>query len=123
MKICARLVPREMKVEHGNPLKKLTDEELEAMIEHLKASIEVQAQRAKLIEGEAVPSFRRRLAPKILEPVRRHLGVLDSVLDVLVPEVVLQSPCVVAIIGELKTVARGSIRAAPLAAAAGFSKT
>src|SRR5262249_50073633 len=45
----------------------------------------------------------RSAPPKVLEPVRRHLGVLDSVLDVLVPEVVLQSPCVVAIIGELKT--------------------
>src|SRR5262245_40808113 len=42
-------------------------------------------------------------SPKILEPVRRHLGVPDRVLNVLVPEVVLQSPCVVAIIGELKT--------------------
>src|SRR5262249_60375356 len=42
------------------------------------------------------------LAPKILEPVGRHFGVSDRVLNVLVPEVVLQSPCVVAIIGELK---------------------
>jgi hypothetical protein len=57
MKICALLVPREMKVEHRNPLKELTDEQLEAMIEHLEASIEAQPQSAKLIEGEAVPSL------------------------------------------------------------------
>src|SRR5262249_52921448 len=57
LKILARLVPREHKVEHRNPLKELTDEELEAMIEHLKASIEAQEQRAKLIEGEAGPSL------------------------------------------------------------------
>ena len=57
LKILALLVPREHKVEHSNPLKKLTDEELEAMIEHLRASIEAQAQSAKLIEGEAVPSL------------------------------------------------------------------
>jgi hypothetical protein len=58
LKILALLVPREHKVEHSNPLKELTDEELEAMIEHLKASIEAQAQSAKLIEGEAaVPSL------------------------------------------------------------------
>ena len=44
-KVLALLVPREQKVEHRNPLKELTDEELEAMIEHLKASIEAQAQR------------------------------------------------------------------------------
>ena len=40
LKILALLVPREHKVEHRNLLKELTDEELEAMIEHLKASIE-----------------------------------------------------------------------------------
>ena len=57
LKILALLVPREHKVEHGNPLKKLTDEQLEALIEHLEASIEAQAQSAKLIEGEAVPTL------------------------------------------------------------------
>ena len=59
MKICALLVPREMKVEHSNAIKDLTDEELEAMIEYLKASLEAQAQSAKVIEGQAevVPSL------------------------------------------------------------------
>src|SRR5262245_64839750 len=40
--------------------------------------------------------------PKILESVRRHFGVPDRVLDVLVPEVMLQGPRVVAIIGQLE---------------------
>src|SRR5262245_61146459 len=44
----------------------------------------------------------RSASPKVLEPVGRHLGVLDRVLDVLVPEVVLQSPCVVSVVGELE---------------------
>ena len=59
MKICALLVPREMKVEHSNAIKDLTDEQLEAMIEYLKASLEAQAQSAMVIEGEAevVPSL------------------------------------------------------------------
>ena len=58
LKILALLVLREHEVEHRNPLKELTDEQLEAMIEHLKASIEAQAQSAKLIEGEAaVPNL------------------------------------------------------------------
>jgi hypothetical protein len=56
MKICALLVPREHKVEHSNALKDLTDEQLEAMIEHLKASLEAQAQGAKVIEGIAEPA-------------------------------------------------------------------
>src|SRR5262249_28786437 len=42
-------------------------------------------------------------SPKVLEPVGRHFGVSDRVLDVLVPEVVLQRPRVVAIVGELET--------------------
>src|SRR5262249_16834330 len=57
LKILALLVPREHKVEHSNPIKDLTDEELEAMIEHVKASIEARAQSAKLIEREAVPNL------------------------------------------------------------------
>jgi hypothetical protein len=57
LKILGLLVPREHKVEHRNLLKELTDEQLEAMIEHLEASLEAQAQSAKLIEGEAVPSL------------------------------------------------------------------
>jgi 2-oxoglutarate dehydrogenase complex dehydrogenase (E1) component-like enzyme len=66
MKICALLVPREMKVEHSNPVKNLTDEQLEAVIEHLKASLEAEAQSAKVIEGhaEVVPSLPAPVAPK-----------------------------------------------------------
>ena len=66
MKICALLVPREMKVEHNNAIKNLTDEQLEAMIEHLQASLEAQAQSAKVIEGEAevVSSLPAPVAPK-----------------------------------------------------------
>jgi hypothetical protein len=42
-------------------------------------------------------------SPKILESIRCHVGVPNSVLNVLVPEIVLQGPRVVAIVGELKT--------------------
>ena len=44
----------------------------------------------------------RSAPPKVLEPVGRHFGVSDRVLDVLVPEVVLQGSRIVTIIGELK---------------------
>jgi hypothetical protein len=47
-------------------------------------------------------SRRELVPPKILEPVGRHVGVPDRVLNVLVPEVVLQGPRVVAIVGELE---------------------
>jgi len=61
LKILALLVPREHKVEHSNPLKAMTDEQLERSLEVIK---ELMAQReaganAKMIEGEAevVPSL------------------------------------------------------------------
>jgi hypothetical protein len=56
LKILALLVAREHKVEHSNAIKNLTDEQLDAMIEHLKASLEAQAQTAKVIEGIAEPA-------------------------------------------------------------------
>jgi hypothetical protein len=40
--------------------------------------------------------------PKVLEPVGRHFGVPDRVLNVLVPEVVLQRPRVMAVVGKLE---------------------
>ena len=42
------------------------------------------------------------ILPKVLEPVWRHVGVPDGVLDVLVPEVVLQGPRIVAIVCQLE---------------------
>jgi hypothetical protein len=47
-------------------VKNLTDEQLEAMIEYIEASLEAQAQSAKVIEGEAevVPSLPAPKAPK-----------------------------------------------------------
>ena len=41
-------------------------------------------------------------SPKILESVGCHVGVPNGVLDVLVPEVVLEGPRVVAVIRELE---------------------
>src|SRR5262245_9088707 len=40
--------------------------------------------------------------PTVFEPVGRHFGVPDRVLNVLVPEIMLQGPRVVAIIGQLE---------------------
>ena len=61
LKVCALLVPRDMKVEHSGGVKAMTDEQLERGIELIQ---EMLAQReagvnAKVIEGEAevVPSL------------------------------------------------------------------
>src|SRR5262249_45498351 len=57
MKICALLVPREMKLEHSGGIKAMTDEQIERSIEIIK---EILAQReaaanAKVVEGVAEP--------------------------------------------------------------------
>jgi hypothetical protein len=61
LKICALLVPREMKLEHTGGVKAMTDEELEATLAILKEMIAKRdaAANAKVIEGEAevVPSL------------------------------------------------------------------
>jgi hypothetical protein len=57
MKICALLVPREMKVEHTNAVESLSDEQLEQAIEAVKAMLEARAgEEAKVIEGTAEPA-------------------------------------------------------------------
>ena len=60
MKICALLVPREMKLEHSGGVKAMTDEQIEDAIAAIKALMAAQAgEAAKAIEGEAevVPSL------------------------------------------------------------------
>src|SRR5215831_6899166 len=56
LKILSLLVPREHKIEHSNVIKSLSDQELEAMIEYLKTSLEAQAGGSiRVIEGTAEP--------------------------------------------------------------------
>jgi hypothetical protein len=83
-KILTLLVPREHKVEHSNAVSGLSDEELEAAIEHIKASLAARAgDQAKLIEGEAVETtalpapvvaFKARRPNKIMEAVDTAVG-------------------------------------------------
>ena len=65
LKVLALLIPREHKVEHSNPLKDLTDEQLEAMIEYIETSLAAQAGApAKMIEGTIEPAAATAHAPK-----------------------------------------------------------
>jgi hypothetical protein len=57
MKICALLVPRELKIEQNQSVKSMTDEQLEAAIEYIQAALAAKAgDRAKVIEGTAEPA-------------------------------------------------------------------
>jgi hypothetical protein len=69
LKVLALLIPREHKVQHSNPLKDLTDEQLEAMIEYIETSLAAQAGRSvKLIEGTIEPTALEATATPALEP-------------------------------------------------------
>src|SRR5262249_28687296 len=59
MKICALLVPREMKLEHSGGVKAMTTEEIECGIEIIKEMIAKRNAAANATggEGEAVPSL------------------------------------------------------------------
>ena len=72
LKILALLVPREHKVQHSNPIKDLTDEELEAMIEYIKTSLAAQVSgQIKAIEGTIEPTTVPATALPVLEPPQR----------------------------------------------------
>ena len=65
IKICALLVPREMKVEHAGGVKAMSDEQIEEAIAAIEGFLARRAgERAKVIEGEA------EVAPSLPAPAR-----------------------------------------------------
>jgi uncharacterized protein DUF5681 len=82
LKVLALLVPREHKVEHSNPLKDLTDEQLEAMIEYIETSLAAQAGAPpKMIEGTIEPKTVPATALPVLEPSKRKPNRLMMEVD------------------------------------------
>src|SRR5262245_25363433 len=73
LKILALLVPREHKIEHGNPASALSDEQLALMIAELEERIarRVAAGDAKQIEGTVEPAVEATALPAIEPPRRR----------------------------------------------------
>src|SRR5215510_14238943 len=69
LKILAFLVPREMKIEHTDPVKALSDEQLAVMIADLEKRIarRTAGGDAKLIEGTVEPAV-EATTPLALEP-------------------------------------------------------
>jgi hypothetical protein len=56
LKVCAMMVPRELKVEQNQGVKAMSDEELEQAIEILQAMIEQRlGEDARIIQGIAEP--------------------------------------------------------------------
>ena len=65
LKVCAMLVPREMKFEHSGGIKSMTDEQIEQAIEAIQTMLAARAGET-VIEGEAevVPSLPAPARPK-----------------------------------------------------------
>ena len=88
MKICALLVPREMKVEHSGGVKAMTDEQLEAGIEAITAMLAARdpGSSAKVIEAvpEPVPApgktqrKRRKTDVNMVEDMGSEPEAVDS---------------------------------------------
>src|SRR5215472_764445 len=80
LKILGLLVPRKHKVEHSNPLKELTDEQLEAMIEYIETSLAAQAGApAKMIEGTIEPiSVEVQRGPLLDSPKPKNRVMLEA---------------------------------------------
>jgi hypothetical protein len=55
MKICALLVPREMKVQHSQNLKNMSDEELDAAIGAVRAMLDEHAKQGEMIDVTPEP--------------------------------------------------------------------
>jgi hypothetical protein len=84
LKILGLLVPREHKVEYSNPVKELSDEQLEAAIEYIEAALAAKAgDQAKVIEGIAepaalrVPELEPRRPNRLLEHADSAVGPME----------------------------------------------
>jgi hypothetical protein len=70
LKVCAMLVPREMKVEHKSTIKQMTDEQIEQAIEAIQRMLEARAgDQAEVIEEKveapALPAPSRKVRRKV----------------------------------------------------------
>jgi hypothetical protein len=74
-KMYTLIIPRQLTLEHSNAIKNLSDEALEAMIQHLEASLEAKAQGSKVIEGTTFAALSAPRGAAIgagLEPKRQR---------------------------------------------------
>jgi hypothetical protein len=77
LKILAFLVPREMKIEHTDPVKALSDEQLAAVIADLEERIARRADQAKLVQGQAAETAALPAPVGALKP-RRPNKVMEA---------------------------------------------
>ena len=85
LKVCAMLVPKEVKLEHStSAIKEMTDEELEQAIQAIRAMLAAQAEKTKIIEATAEPTalpgpaevrqLQRKRSNRLLDHVDTAIG-------------------------------------------------
>src|SRR5262245_65579267 len=99
MKICALLVPREMKLEHSGGVKAMTDEQIERAIEAIEELIAKReaAANAKVVEGAAepmpaLPPPSRKARRKVRRSDRADSGLAARIVDAEPTDEVRQPP-------------------------------
>jgi diadenosine tetraphosphate (Ap4A) HIT family hydrolase len=65
LKVCAMLVPKEMRVEHSQSLKNMTDEELDAAIGAVRAIADERAKQGEMIDVTPKPEQGKHRAPRV----------------------------------------------------------
>src|SRR5262249_10524269 len=76
MKICALVIPKEMKLEHSDGIKAMTDEELDVALEALRQLLADREAAANVIEGTAepvaLPAPKAQSPEATPEPTQKH---------------------------------------------------
>ena len=89
LKVCAMLVPKEVKLEHStSAIKEMTDEELEQAIQAIRAMLAAQAEKTKIVEATAEPTalpgptevrqLQRKRSNRLLEHVDAAIDPRDG---------------------------------------------
>jgi hypothetical protein len=99
LKVCALLVPREMKLEHSGGVKAMTDEQIERAIEAIEELIAKReaAANAKVVEGAAepmpaLPPPSRKARRKVRRSDRADSGLAARIVDAEPTDEVRQPP-------------------------------
>jgi len=85
LKVCAMLVPREVKLEHStSAIKAMTDEQIEQAIEAIQTMLAAQAEKTEIIEATAEPAalpgptevrqLQRKRSNRLLDHVDTAIG-------------------------------------------------
>jgi len=77
-KLLTLLCPREHKIEHSDPIKRLSDEELEHMVEFIESLLEAQARGVRVIEQTIDTAVEATASPALEPPKPKNRVILAA---------------------------------------------